>query len=173
MTDQPPQAQFIVSEPAHSKEQFSLARVQMIESFVRFEAEITKIILRFEPQFEAGSPLVSKLNKLKTLGKFEKSQLTDKAIKRFEGLGCEIAKQTKIRNDLVHGLMTVVTHEGVAKAAFQNATDLAKEFPQFTLLALTDLDEGRKQLNNVANQLKQLTNPSSQPQPLPGAAAGP
>ena len=173
MTHQPPQAQFVVSEAAPSKEQFSLARIQMIESFVRLEAEITKIILRFEPQFEAGSPLISKLNKLKTFGKLEKGQLSEKAAKRFEGLGYEIAKQTKIRNDLVHGIMTVVIHEGVAKAALQNATDLAKEFPQFTLLAITDLDEGRKQLNNVANQLKQLTNPPSPPQPSPGATTGP
>ncbi len=144
----------------------------MIESFVRLEAEITRIILRFEPQFEAGSPLVSKLTKLKTLNKLEKGQISEKAVKRFEGLGYEIAKQTKIRNDLVHGIMTVVTHEGVAKAALQNATDLAKDFPQFTILAIADLDEGRKQLNNVANQLKQLTNPPAPSQPMPNAAAG-
>ena len=173
MTEQPPQSQFFIPEGAPSKEQFAIARVQMIESFVRLEAEITKIILRFEPQFEVGSPLISKLNKLKTLSKLEKSQLSEKAAKRLEGLGSEISKSTKIRNDLVHGIMSVVTHEGITKAAFQNATDLAKEFPQFTHLAIADLDDGRKQLNNVANQLKQLTNPPSPPQPLPGAAAGP
>ena len=69
--------------------------------------------------------------------------------------------------------MTLVVHEGVTKAAFQNATDIAKEFPQFTHLALSDLDDGRKQLNNVTNQLKQLANPPLQPQPLPVAAVGP
>jgi hypothetical protein len=158
---------------APTKEQFAVARVQMIESFVRLEAEITKIILRLDPQFDAGSPFVSKLNKLKTLRKIAGCPFSEKALKRFEGLGQEVAKQTKLRNDLVHGLMTIIIHEGVPKAAFQNATDLAKDFPQFTHLAMSDLEDARKQLNNVANQLKQLTTPPSQPQPLPGATTGP
>jgi hypothetical protein len=156
-----------------AKEHFALARVQMIESFVRLEAEITKIILRVDPQFEANSPFAAKINKLKTLRKIEKVQLSDKALKRFEGLGQEIAKQTKFRNDLVHGLMTLIVHEGTTKAAFQNATDLAREFPQFTIIAIADLEDGKKQLNNLTNQLKQLANPPSPPQPSQGAVVDP
>jgi hypothetical protein len=155
-----------------AKDQFALARVQMIESFVRLEAEVTKIILRVDPQFEASSPFAGKLSKLKTLRKLEKCSLSEKALNRFEGLGQEIAKQTKFRNDLVHGLMTLVVHEGTTKAAFQNATDLATEFPQFTIVGISDLEDGKKYLVNVANQLKQLANPPSRPQPSPGAAGG-
>lgn len=172
MNDQPSSVQFALSDAVPTKEQFAIARVQMIESFVRLEAQITRIIIHFEPQFEACSPFVSKLNKLTTLSKIDKTHLSEKALQRFQGLGHEIAKQAKVRNTLVHGLMTLVVHEGVTKAAFQNATDIAKEFPQFTHLALSDLDDGRKQLNNVTNQLKQLANPPLQPQPLPVAAVG-
>jgi hypothetical protein len=173
VADQQPPAQFGLLPIAPTEEQFVTARVNVIESFARLEAEVTKIILRFDPQFEVGSSFVSKLNKLKTCASSDQVPLSPKARRHFQCLGQTIANQTKIRNDLVHGVMTIICVDHTLKAAFQNAADLARDYPQFTHLGLHELDDARKKIKNATHQLTQLANPPSPPPPSPAAATGP
>ena len=169
MTHQPPSAEFAIVDQGVSAEQLGMARVQFIESFARLEGTIARIIVQHDAFFDLRAPFG---NKLKALSQIKTPPLTKKAFERFAKIGSELATLAKIRNDLVHGLMSVVTHESVVKGAFQNVADLAVNLPQFTMLSVDDFEVGHKKLRHIANELKQLANPPSPPQPSPGAAAG-
>jgi hypothetical protein len=169
MTQQPRPSEFTVGDQTVSANKLAIARIQFIECFSRLEGTIAKIIVQHEPQFDLRAHFG---NKLKALGQLKDPALSKKAIDRFAKLGHEVATLAKIRNDLVHGLMSVVIHENITKAALQNAADAAIDLPQFTLLSLEHLESGRKKLLQIVNELKQLANPSP-PQPSPGAEGDP
>ena len=170
MTHQPFSADFAIVDQPASAAQLTVARIQFIESFARLEGTIARIIAQHDPLFDLRAPFG---NKLKALGLIKSPPLTKKAFDRFAKVGTEIATLAKIRNDLVHGLMSVVTHDSTVKAAFHNAADMAIDLPQFTMLSLDDFEVGHKKLRHVANELKQLANPPSPPRPLPVATDGP
>ena len=171
MTHQPPASQFYVNDGLLPADAYSIRRSDFLDAFARMEAIISRIIVTNDPQFDPRIPFGSKL---KVLGQLKASnKLSKKAIDRFVTLPTEIATLTKIRNDLGHGLMSVIYRNNEPVAAFQNAADYAIDFPQYTLLSAEDFTLGRKRLLQISNELKQLANPPSPPQPSPGAATGP
>jgi hypothetical protein len=171
MTHQPLSIEFATAEGLSSSDAFSIRRSDFLDAFARLEANISRIIVASDPQFDPRIPFG---NKLKLLGQLKASNLlSKKAIDRFASLPGDIATLTRIRNDLGHGLMSLIYRNSEAVAAFQNAADFAVDFPQFTLLSVDDFNIGRKRLLQFANELKKLTNPPSPPQPSPAAATGP
>jgi hypothetical protein len=171
MTDQPIPSQFNMSEGLAPKDAFSIRRSEFLDAFSRMEANIGKVIAANDPQFD---PRITFGNKLKALGQLKASnRLSKKAIDRFATLPADIATLTRIRNDLGHGLMTLVYRDREAVAAFQNAADYATDLPQFTLLCAEDFVDYRRRLLQIANELKQFTNPPSQLQPSPVVTADP
>jgi hypothetical protein len=140
---------------------FTMSRVDYMEAFSRLEAMITSIVLTYRPDFEPRSHFAIKL---KALQELQSPSLSKKALARFAGLKEEVTKFVKIRNDMVHGIMSPVNHDGLAKAAFHNAADLALGLPQYTILSLDEMEQDRKRLREIAHQLKQIANPSP-PQP--------
>ena len=171
MTDQPLPSQFATVEGLATIDAFSIRRSEFIDAFARVEANMSRIIAANDLQFDPKVPFG---NKLKSLGQLKASnRLSKKAIDRFASLPADIATLTRIRNDLGHGLMTLIYRNNEAVAAFHNAADYAVDFPQFTLLSVEDFNTGRKRLLHIANELKQLANPPSPPQPSPGATTGP
>ncbi len=171
MTHQPPQSQFAESKELSSADSFSMRRSQFLDAFARVEATMSRIIANNDPQFDPRIPFG---NKLKALGQLKaNNRLSKKAIDRFAALPADIATLTRIRNDLGHGIMTIVHRSNEATAAFHNAADYAVAFPQYTLLSVEDFESGRRRLLQIANELKTIANPPSPPQPLPAAANGP
>jgi len=171
MTYQPPQSQFAESKDLSFTDSFSVRRSQFIDTFARMEAGISRIIACNDPQFDPKLPFG---NKLKALGQLKaNNRLSKKAIDRFVTVPADVATFARIRNDLCHGIMTVVYRNDEAVAAFQNAADYAVSFPQYTSLSVDELESGRRRLLQIANELKTVANPPSPPQPLPVAASGP
>jgi hypothetical protein len=171
VTHQPSASQFTITESLSCSDAFSIRRSEFLDAFARMEATISRIVATNDPHFDPRIPFG---NKLKALGQLKASnRLSKKAIERFATLPADIATLTRIRNDLGHGLMSIVYRNNEAIAALHNAADYAVDFPQFTLLSVEDFNTGRKRLLQLANEIKMLSNPPSQPQPSPGAAAGP
>ena len=171
MTHQPLQSQFLERKDVSSTDGFSIRRSQFLDAFARMEATITRIIATNDPQFDPKGPFG---NKLKTLALLKaNNRLSKKAIDRFAALPADISTLTRIRNDLGHGIMTVLYRNDEAIAAFQNAADYAVDFPQYTVLSGEDFESGRRRLLHLANELKVIATPPSQPQPLPDATTGP
>ena len=165
MTVQPDHAEFKLRD-----EEFISARIYYIEAFVRLEASITTTIAHHHPDFELRSHFAMKL---KALAELKTPQVTKNAVARFAKVKGEVANLVKIRNDMVHGVMSMVVHDGIAKAAFQNVADLAIGLPHFTIISAEEMRANRTRLLRIANELKQFATPPSQPQPLPGATTGP
>ncbi|MFM9978109.1 MAG: hypothetical protein ACKVOP_08720 [Sphingomonadaceae bacterium] len=170
MTYRPEPTDFAIPPVHPTQDDFALARVAMIEGFVCLEVTIAKILSAHAIDFDLSSPFNLKL---KTLAQLTSPPLSKKATDRFRGLSRELSRLSRIRNDIVHGKMTLAHHRGVAKAAFQNAADAAIDLPQFSLLTIDDLKDAEQALRSLANQLKQLAHPPSPPPPSPGAAGGP
>jgi hypothetical protein len=164
MTAHPAQDEFITSAGG-----FDTARAQYIEAFVRLEAQLAAILIAHKTESDPRQPFAAKVAALCALSG---NGLSKKAIERFRKVKEETARFVRIRNDLVHGLMSHVTHEGQTKAAFQNAADIASNTPQFTIISIDEMRSDRRLMRELTNQLKQLANPPSLPQPLPGAAGG-
>lgn len=171
MTLQPPQSQFAEGKEQSSTASFSIRRSQFLDAFAQVEATISRIIASNDPQFDPRVPFG---NKLKALGQLKANhRLSKKAIDRFATVPADIATLTRIRNDLGHGIMTIVHRSDEATAAFHNAADYAVAFPQYTLLSVDDFDSGRRKLLQMATELQKIINPPSPLQPWPAATAGP
>jgi hypothetical protein len=162
MTQQLFASQFTITEGMSPGDVFSIRRSEFLDAFARVEASISRIIATNDPLFDPRIPFS---NKLKVLGQLKASnRLSKKAIDRFATLPADIVTLTRIRNDLGHGLMSLIYRNNEAVAAFQNAADYAIDFPQFTLLNIEEFNDGRKRLLQIANELKQLANPVSSSQ---------
>ena len=151
-------------------DELTVARVQFMEAFVRLEAAITALLILHKPDFELRSHFAVKL---KAIASLKSPQITPKAATRFIALMSEISTLTSIRNDMVHGIMSHVVHDGTAKAAFQNVADIAVTRPQFTIVSCDEMKANRKRILEIANAIKMFANPPSPPQPSPDAAVGP
>lgn len=100
-------------------------------------------------------------------------KLSKMCVIKIQNVCSDLSHQVKIRNGIVHSNMTFGKRKDEDVAFFQKISDAANSNPIYLIMSFDDFKSAIDALESTTNALNEILNqPSSPPQPKPGAASG-
>lgn len=156
--------QFSCLDEAH------IQRSKLVEKCTAAERWITEMLRSYGYGGSLRASLSSKIETLRKLADPQKRPKTDNKLLRLLD---ELSPLAELRSELAHSTMTHGTEEGRAVIILRNAAENHPFIDRRVIVSASNLRDANRQLSNIANQLKQLANPASPPQPTPAATTDP
>jgi hypothetical protein len=172
MSEMPHKAQFEEPTQLHEHPDFRLLRNEYLDLLADLETELFRVGKKAQCSL---SETASLHQRLESLGKAKPSpQLSTSNATKLKEMVAGIDGHLRIRNSIVHSVMTVGSNGASDAAIFQNATDRSAGHPFFLILTVRDFSDYFALIRGFIRVCKQIiTPPSSQLQPSQAATAGP
>jgi hypothetical protein len=150
---------------------FSQLRSNYLDLFAQLETMIFKVAKKAKSNLSDTAPMHQRIE---GLTKLQPSPLLSKAnVDKFKEILSGIDDHLKIRNHIVHSVMTFGSSNGNQAALFQNAVDRMSGHQFHLVLTIKDFESYFDLLTSYIRACERIINqPPLQPQPLPGAASG-
>jgi len=148
-----------------------ICRSKLVEKCADAEFHVLALLRARGDNSSCKTPFSRKIEALRVAATKQKSP--GKADLKIVQLLEDLLPLADLRSELVHSTMERGAAAGRSVILFRNAAEVHRIVDRRVVLTLADLKDATQRLSDVVNQLKQLANPSSRPQPKPGAAACP
>lgn len=171
MSEMPNNSQFETHASNWEHHDIRLLRCEYMNVFAGLETELFRVARKVQCNL---SETASLHQRLESLGKSKpSSQLSSSNAAKLKGMVADIDSHLRIRNCVVHGVMTVGSNGSSDAVIFQNATDRSIGHPFYLILTVKDFQQYFDMLRGFSRLCEQIiTRPPSQPQPSQGAKVG-
>jgi hypothetical protein len=149
---------------------FARQRSRYVDIFSEAELRLSQLYL-MQGLKHIEKSVGQKIGELSTLK--PNTSLSKARVKLIQSACTDLSYHVKMRNGLVHSTMSVGIKSSQDVAFFQKINDAAASNPLYFVMSFDDFTAAIEAIVKLTNRLSTLLNqPSSPPQPKPGAIAG-
>ena len=148
-----------------------MLRSKLIERFAQFETLLFQVIAAAGIPVSVKSPVGQRIDAINSA--LAAKDKLNKHDKRLSAILDKAGPAMALRNEMVHGTMVLAKIDNLSVLLVKNANSATLLVDSRVVVRQSDFDTTLSQLANLTNQLKQVLNPLSPPQPEPDAAGGP